>query len=175
MMKNYIFRLLLILICSHAEAQQCKYLTNKISGMNGSRLVITVPYTLSANFKLGRLEVWSTLYGDTAVTLAFVVHTNLQLSVSRGDSIKLTLENAQRADLPILQDASSTAGSAGKLTIMTVVGKEYLDKLMDNLVQHIILPVNLGNLEGSPVNKKQSAAIRNVLGCVKIYLIATSK
>jgi hypothetical protein len=174
-MKKYALLLVLIFFFGYINAQNCKYLANKVSGMDGSRLVITLPSVLSGNFNEGFLEVWSTIKGDTSLVLAFVVNSNLPLKVSSGDSITLELENNERVYLSILQDASSAGNDLKKLTAMTLANAADIKRLESNLVKHIKIPSNLGNLEGNPGNKRQAAAIRTVSGCVKVYLAGTSQ
>jgi thiazole synthase ThiGH ThiG subunit len=154
-MKHYAIVFILLLSVSNIYAQNCKYLTNKVSGMDGSRLVITQPSLLTGKFYEGQLEVWATLQGDTAVTLAFVISNKMNLAVSKGDSVFLTLQNDDIISIPVTQDAKGLGEDIRKLTIMTTVGNDELAKLELHPVKHISIPLNVGNVEGFLVIKSK--------------------
>lgn len=161
---------MLFLLANTAIAQDCRYLTNKVSGMDGTRLVITQPMSVSNNFNEGTLEVWSTLRGDTSVIIALVVTNKLQLHVNKTDSIVFTLESGESVFIPVLQDASSITGEWNKLTIMTLISTDQIFKLETTPVKNISITVNSLKMEGEPGNKKQAASIQKAIGCVKQYL-----
>ncbi|MCK5506836.1 MAG: hypothetical protein KAJ10_16845, partial [Thermodesulfovibrionia bacterium] len=65
---------ILVLVSSISlQAQDCTYRVNSVSGMDGTRLVITEPIELTNNFDKGTLQAWTTIYGDTALILSFVI------------------------------------------------------------------------------------------------------
>ncbi len=174
-MKKWAVISLLILYAANIIAQECKFITNRISGMDGTRLVITQPMMLSNKFNSGTLEVWSTLSGDTAIVMAFVCNINFLMHVKKSDTITLKLENSEEVSIPILQDAASVDGDQKKITIMTMVNDSESSKLKASPVKHIAIPVNLGIMEGAPTSKRQAASIQKAISCVNEYLVTVPK
>jgi hypothetical protein len=174
-MKKSAIALLLFLIAESSIAQKCQYLTNKVSGMDGTRLVITQPLMLSGNFNDGTLEIWSTLSGDSAIIIAFEVKNKLLMDVHKNDSITVTLESGESIFIPVLQDAATVCGEKNKLTIMTMIGKSTILKLESSPMRNISIPVNLGELSGTPGNKKQAGSIQKAISCVKGFITADRK
>ncbi|MBA7536497.1 hypothetical protein ES705_28761 [subsurface metagenome] len=58
-MRNLVVLLMFFSISIYG--QKCNYLANKVSGMDGKRLVITEPLTLVSNYGEGSVDVWSTI------------------------------------------------------------------------------------------------------------------
>jgi hypothetical protein len=168
-MKKLAVLFLAVLFSFTTNGQKCSYLSNKVSGMDGSRLVITNPVTLSDNFNQGSIEVWATLTGDTTIVIAFVFYTTLPLSVAGSDTIQIFLANNDTVNFMVQQDASAMGTAQKKLTAVTILKESDIPAIESSPVTSIELPVNLGRHNGQPSNKKQAAAIQKVLGCVKPY------
>jgi hypothetical protein len=169
-MKSMVIIALISLCISSLDAQKCQYLTNKVSGMDGSRLVITNTHKLSTDFNEGLLEVWSTLMGDTAVIVAFVISSDKQYQVRKGDRICIMLENDSAVYFQIIQDALSSGTHPCKITAMTVINSMDIPQLESLAVRQISVPLNSMELKGIPKNKQQARSIDQIIGCVKVYL-----
>ena len=116
------------------SAQDCKYIQNKVSGLDGTRLVITEPLDFSPVKKNEGMKIWSTVYGDTAVVLAFVITSQNSLSVSKGDSLVLTQSENSQVFLSVLQNATGIGNEVKTLTVLTLLNSENLMKLEDHLL-----------------------------------------
>jgi hypothetical protein len=161
---------LLLLILVPARAQKCSYIQNKISGMDGTRLIITKPVIVASENTIGKLEIWSTLIGDTAITLALVSYPQKMTTVSKGDSITLILEDNSKLYLTIHQDAVATGKEVLKLTILSIPDSEILQMLELYPVYKVSVSTSEGELQYSIKNRKQAHAISNSIGCIKEYV-----
>ena len=155
------------------SAQDCKYIQNKVSGLDGTRLVITEPLDFSPVKKNEGMKIWSTVYGDTAVVLAFVITSQNSLSVSKGDSLVLTQPDNSKVFLQVLQNAKSTGNEVKILTVLTLLNSENLMKLEQQYVNTISVTTANTKLSYTARKKKQAMAIGQLLGCVKSYLYET--
>ncbi len=169
-MKPRFLILLLILSIGNVNAQNCRYIQNKVSGMDGTRLVITEPLDYSAQTISERLKIWATVYGDTAVVLAFVVTTNNSLSVSKGDSIILTRKDNSKVYLSAHQDAATLGNETKTLTVLTLLDLENLQRLELQPVSELSISTSGDKLLYIAENRKQAATIVNLINCVKTYL-----
>ncbi len=169
-MKQRFFILLLILSIGNVNAQNCRYIQNKVSGMDDTRLVITEPLDFSSQAKNEGLKIWATVYGDTAVVLAFVVTTNNSLSVSKGDSIILTRTDNLKIYLSAHQDAATLGNETKTLTVLTILDMENLRRSELQPVSEISILTLRDKLSYTAENRKQAAAIVNLINCVKTYL-----
>jgi len=139
--------------------------------MDGTRLIITKPIIVASQETTGKLEIWSTLYGDSAVVLAFVVYPKRSLSVSKGDSILVTLDNDTKVCLTIHQDAVAMGNEIMKLTILSMLNPENRRMLESHLVKGLIISTSQGELLFNTKKKKQANAVAYLIGCVKEYLV----
>ena len=161
---------LLLILAIPANAQDCKYLQNKVSGMDGTRLVITEPVIFSNQKNGENMEIWSTIYGDTAVVLAFVVYSDSNISVSKGDTLNVTPEDNPPVYLLVHQDASAMGGEMKKLTVLTVPDQNQLQRLERFPAYKISVNTSQGIKFFSTKKKKKANTIRYLVGCVKSYL-----
>lgn len=164
---------LLILNTISVSAQNCKYIQNKVSGMDGTRLVITEPLDFSQQKKNEGLKIWSTVYGDTAVVLAFVVSSQNSLSVFEGDKLVLIQADSSKVYLSVFQDAMGTGDKVKSLTILALLNSENLLKLEQLPISTISVTTTNTRLTYTARKEKQTMAIAKLIGCVKDYLSGT--
>ncbi len=163
------FLLVILAIPILLHAQECKYLHNKISGMDGSRLIITEPVVFSSQRKTGNMEIWSTIYGDTVVVLAFIIYPQHTIEVSKGDSLVITLDN-NIVYLTIHQDAITMGKEEKKLTILSLLNKQNMEKLESFPSNTISISTSEGKISYLAKKKKQTKVISYLIDCVKDYL-----
>ncbi len=159
-----------LIIAIPANAQDCKYLQNKVSGMDGTRLVITEPVIYSNQKDCGNMEIWSTVYSDTAVVLAYVIYFDSTISVSQGDTLTVALEDKSPVYLLIHQNAAAIGSEMKKLTILTVPDHNQLQQLERYPAYKISVNTSQGMKSFSTKKKKKANTIRYLVGCVKSYL-----
>ncbi len=171
-MKN--LAILLLLLSTSVYGQKCKYIANKISGMDGTHLVITEPLFLSTNFGKGSVKVWSTIYGDTSLVVAFVLKSKKELILTRADSILIHIETGEVIVLELMQDpVIKQDGSSKSLTALTRIDKPDIEKFQNYAVNKITLDSGDTKIEGTPKKKKQPLAIQRAINCVLEYLKET--
>lgn len=163
--------IVLLFVSTGMHAQKCRYLANKVSGMDGTRLIITEPLLLSSNFDDGNIEVWSTIYGDTALIVAFVIEINKDVHLNKGDSILTRLENDEIVGLKLIQNSAIKENEEGKvLTVLTEADKRDIELYQTSKVSEIIVSAGDMEMKGSTIKKDQSIAIRTIINCVVRYL-----
>jgi hypothetical protein len=152
------------------QAQNCLYRVNSVSGMDGTRLVITEPIELTNNFENGTLEAWTTIYGDTALVLAFVIHSPDMIPLVKGDEIILLNADGEAITLNIYQDPVKAQSNAMKLTCLTVLSPENIAALENSIITKIQFQGEQYQQEGIIKKKKSTEAIGKLIGCIKKYL-----
>ena len=155
------------------SAQDCRYIQNKVSGMDGTRLIITEPLVFSPGKKNEGLKIWSTVYGDSAVVLAFVISSQNLISVTKGDSLILTQSDDSKVYLQVYQDATGIGEKVKTLTVLTLLCSENLMKLEQQPTQTVSFTTINEKLTYTAGKKKQTEAIAKLIHCVKNYLSGT--
>ncbi len=169
-MRNLVVLLMFFSISIYG--QKCNYLANKVSGMDGKRLVITEPLTLVSKYGEGSVDVWSTIYGDTSLMIAFVIRSKQELALIKGDSINITLDTGDQIILNVMQDAvSKETDQTYSLTALTRIDDLLIEKFQNQIIEKVAIDYGDSITEGSPQNKKQAVAIRNIVNCVVEYLV----
>jgi len=163
--------IVLLFVSTNMHAQKCKYLANKVSGMDGTRLIITEPLILSNNLDDGTVNVWSTIYGDTALIVAFVIELKEDVLLYKGDSILTRLDSDEIVGLELIQNSSIKENEKGKiLTVLTEADKSDIKLYQSHKVSELMVRTENMELKGSTAKKDQSIAIRTVINCVVRYL-----
>ncbi|MGD2034833.1 MAG: hypothetical protein PVF73_07245 [Bacteroidales bacterium] len=160
-----------LIFFTNAWSQKCHYLINKVSGMDSSRLVITEPVNLSKDFGVGSVDVWSTIYGDTSLVLAFVFNVKENFPVKQGDRIYINFMDGEEMVLEIFQKpVLKSEGKEKLLTTLTSVEGSALEALRNQQVRGI--SVHFGNavVGGTTLKKNQTTAIQTTVNCVIEYL-----
>jgi hypothetical protein len=138
--------------------------------MDGTRLVITEPIDIVRDIDNGVLQAWTTIYGDTALVLAFVFITPNEIELSKGDQITLFTADEEIINLEIFQEPVKTTSTPKKLTCLTVVNSRNIASLEHALVNKIQLTGENYRKEGIIKKKKSTEAIGKLVSCVKEYL-----
>jgi hypothetical protein len=169
-MKYFVIAFLFVFVNIHA--QKCRYLVNKVSGMDNSRLIITEPRSLCENFGDGDVNVWSTIYGDTSLVLAFVFESNENLlPLNKGDSIFVRLDNDEVQSFILKQNAvEKVEGKKNLLTALTIVDNDAIGILQKHLVEEIKVNFGEKSINGLVEKKDEPEAIRTVINCVVRHL-----
>ena len=163
--------IVLLFVSTNLHAQKCHYLANKVSGMDGSRLIITEPLSLSENFGDGAVKVWSTIYGDTSLVVAFVIQMNEKYSLNKGDSILIRLDNDDSIGLVLFQNSVvKNDGKNNLITALTEVDKDAIEKFQKRGISEIMIDFGDKKVSGSTEKKGESFALRTVINCVVRYL-----
>ncbi len=163
--------IVLLFVSASIHAQKCKYLANKVSGMDGTHLIITEPLILSNNFDDGTVKVWSTIYGDTALVVAFVIELKEDVLLNKGDSIFTRLDNDEIVGLELIQNSSIKENENGKiLTVLTEADKSVIKLYQSHKVSELLVRSGDMELKGSTTKKDQPVAIRTIINCVVRYL-----
>lgn len=163
--------ILLLFVFSSSYSQKCEYLVNKVSGMDGSLLIITQPVILSEDFEDGLVKVWSTIYGDTSLIVAFVFEMKEELALSKGDSIIAILDNEELIGLELIQNSVSKDGESGKITTaMTALDQSVIELLQTHKLSEIKLTQAGMNMAGEIEKKSEATAIQKVINCVFRHL-----
>ncbi len=151
--------------------QECQYVINKVSGMDGTRLVITKPLNLSNDFGAGSVDVWSTIYGDTSLVISFVFNVRDNFPLKKGDSIRISLDTGEIIGLKVLQKpVIKTENKNKSLTALTRINKQTIEAFQSHATNGIMIHFNTTTIEGTSKKKKQSLAIQTVINCVIEYL-----
>lgn len=161
---------LVIFISFSLHAQNCSYRTNTVSGMDGTRLVITEPVNLVKDFKNSSLQSWSTIYGDTALVLAFVLTSTEEIPVEIGDEIRLNTKDEETISLEIYQNPVKSKSDPLKLTCLTIINNENVEVLENSIIKGVVFKGSSYEQEFSIENKKATRAIARLIACVKDYL-----
>jgi hypothetical protein len=138
--------------------------------MDGTRLVITEPIELTNNFDKGVLQVWTTIYGDTALVLAFVIHSPDMIPLVKGDEINLLNTDGDSIALNIFQDPVQAKSSTKKLTCLAVLSPENITILENSIITKIQFQGERYQQEGIIKKKKSTEAIGKLIACVTEYL-----
>lgn len=152
------------------NAQKCTYRVNSVSGMDGTRLVITEPVDLIKDFANGVLQVWTTIYGDTALVLAFVFIDTDEIELSKGDQISLFTKDEVAINLEIFQQPVKTSSTPIKTTCLTLVNPENIVTLEKAQITKIQFTGEKYRKEGIIKKKKSIEAIGTLVDCVKEYM-----
>lgn len=162
--------ILLFLFSYSMNAQICSYRVNSVSGMDGTRLVITEPIEIKNNFDRGPLEAWTTIYGDTALVLAFVLISPKDIPLSKGDVIELMSSEEKSVSLEIFQDPVLANTSPKKLTCLTILSEEDILSLENSKINQVFIK-GMDYQHDETINKEKSReAIGKLISCVKKYL-----
>jgi len=167
-MKWYLAILLLITSFS-IHAQECDYRVNSVSGMDGTRLVITEPVELTGNFGKGALEAWTTVNGDTAIILAFVIYSPEDIPLVKGDKVSLIIGEESSIDFEIYQDPVQSTSTPKKLTCLVFLSPEEISALESKLITGIRFSGETYQHEGK-IKKKNYGSIATLIRCVREYL-----
>lgn len=162
--------LLVIFTFFSLHAQNCSYRTNTVSGMDGTRLVITEPIDLVKNFKNSSLQTWTTIYGDTALVLAFVITSAEEMPVQIGDEISLNAKDGKTINLEIYQNPVQSKSDPKKFTCLTIINNENIGILENSIIKDVVFTGSSYKQEFSIRNKKAAGAIARLIVCVKDYL-----
>ena len=151
------------------NAQDCSYRVNSVSGMDGTRLVITEPIDVSANFAKGTLQAWTTIYGDTALVLAFVIIDPYEIPIKKGDEVRLIIAETDSFVLQIFQDPVLATSTPKKLTCLIALSADDIAHLEKNTVTNVLFE-GVGYREEGKVKKKNAEEMLNLIVCTKKYL-----
>ncbi len=151
------------------NAQDCSYRVNSVSGMDGTRLVITEPVELTSNFNKEPLQAWTTIYGDTALVLALVILSPDDIPLKKGDKVSLLTSENDSIVLKIFQDPVLATSTPKKLTCLIVLSPENIVSIEENTVTKVLIEGEDYQQEGG-VKKRESEALTNLIVCVKEYL-----
>ena len=163
--------IILLLVSTSVHAQECKYRANKVSGMEGTRLIITEPQSLSSKFENGTVKVWSTISGDTSLIVAFVIELKEEFLLNKGDSILARLDNDEIVGLVLMQNSvMKDNGKSKSLTAVTAVDKDAIEKFQSHLMTEIMIDFGENRKKGFTNKKGESKAIRTIINCVVRYL-----
>jgi len=163
--------IVLFFVSVNLYAQKCHYLVNKVSGMDDTRLVITEPLSLSENFGDGAVKVWSTIYGDTSLVVAFVIQMNEKYTLDKDDSILVRLENDDILGLVLFQNSvMKNEGKNNVITALTEIDKDAIEIFQKHEISEIIIDFGENKVSGSTDKKGESVALRTVINCVVRYL-----
>ncbi|MBN2522787.1 MAG: hypothetical protein JXB24_05910 [Bacteroidales bacterium] len=162
---------ILLFLSMGSYGQECQYVTNKVSGMDGTRLVITKPLNLSKDFGAGSVDVWSTIYGDTSLVISFVFNVKENFPLKKGDSILVILDTDEIISLKVLQKpVIKTENKNKSLTALTIVNKQAIELFQSHPANRIKIYFDTSTIEGTSKKKKQALAIQTVINCVIEYL-----
>ncbi len=162
---------ILLFLSIGSYGQKCQYVTNKVSGMDGTRLVITKPLILSNDFGAGSVDVWSTIYGDTSLVISFVFNVKENFPLKKGDSILVNLDTDEIIGLKVLQKpVIKTENKNKSLTALTIVNKKAIESFQNHPANKIKIHFDTATIEGTIKKKKQALAIQTVINCVIEYL-----
>ena len=163
-MRLIITTMLLFFAVFHLNAQKCNYISNTTSGMDGTRQVITSPYKLALSKENGKVQVWSKLYQDSLVVLAFVVESETISTLNLLDEIELIYTDTEKENLPTMNNVIPSTGIKEKYTIYVNLPKKLQDALREKPVQEIKFKADNGEIS-FPVKKKGSGYIQQVIEC----------
>lgn len=165
-MKLFTIITAIILTTSIVSGQKCKYLTNKVSGMDNSRLVITQAQRFSGN----KLDVWAKLHQDSNIVLALVLKEHFPLRVFKDASIILGENNQELITLHVLQDASRPLNANKSLTIYALISKEEFQVIEEKNINLIKVQTEDGWIDYEAASKKERLSVNRVLGCIAVML-----
>ena len=158
------------LLTGSVLGQKCEYLSNTVSGMDGTRLVITEPQIYAKKSPAGQVDVWAKLHLDSLIVLSVVLHDSAAHEFLKGDPLIMMEEDHEVLSLEVLQDARKAEGSGKSLTVYSVLTTEDYETVKNSLVSELRLksPTGWMNLEAG--NKKQARSLVSVLGCIAVFL-----
>lgn len=158
--------LILLMLVISAYGQRCSYLANSVSEFDGSHLVITEPVTLTKNFDEGTLEVYTSLYADTAVMLSFVLYPGSEISLDASDMIILTLEDGTTVELNMHKQPVMVEKPSKKVTCNVLLCGEKVSMLKSSVVSSVGFRHN-ETLITAPVDRKKAQdAIAGKISCI---------
>ncbi len=153
-----------------ANAQKCSYITNTVSGMDGTRLVITQPEIFANGSEQGLIEVWAKLHLDSVIVLSIVLHEAHEITVIKGDSLVLADTDGGLVHLSVMQDVSNPSDDRKSVTIYAIVTNEVYHQVEDLQIASLEFKTSEGTLNLDSDYRKGRHSIPRVLGCVHAVL-----
>jgi hypothetical protein len=169
-MNKTIAIVLFSLLTGSVFGQKCQYLSNTVSGMDGTRLVITEPQLYAKKSPAGQVDVWAKLHLDSLIVLSVVLHDSMALEFHKGDPMILLEEDTELLSLEILQDALRDAGLDKPLTVYALVSLEGFETVKNSVVNELRLKTPTGWMNIEARNTKQAKSLVSVLGCIAVFL-----
>jgi len=159
-----------ILLTGSLFGQKCEYLSNAVSGMDGTRLVITEPQLYAKKSPAGQVDIWAKLHLDSLIVLSVVLHDTHALEFTKGDPLIMLEGDHELLSLEILQDAKRAAGSGKSLTVYAVLSLKDYKAIKNSGVNELRLKSPTGWMKIEAGNKKQAKSLGRVLGCIAVFL-----
>ncbi len=150
--------------------QKCDYLVNTVSGMDGSHLVITETARFTKDFDGMALEVYASLYADTAVMLSFVINGSTDFDLHAGDYIFLGNGSEKNLELVIWQEPVKVTKGTPKTTCNVLLSKEQAKAITDIAVTELRFTSGETDLTATVDKKKDATAIGDKLSCVLAFI-----
>lgn len=166
-MKKFLVFVYLLLIYTTINAQKCAYISNIVSGMDGTLQVITEPASFSRSKNNGELQVWSKLHQDTSVVLALTINTPRVSEINEIDHIRISLENKEEILLQLMNNVDPSKRKVEKFSIYAVISTSNQELLFASPVVEVSVNSKGGKtLSYIAKSKRESDLIKKVLTCV---------
>lgn len=146
-------------------AQKCDYISNIVSGMDGTHLVITQPQEFAGKSEQGLVEVWAKLHLDSVIVLSIVLHEGKSIGIHKNDSLVIISDEGKKVVLNVMQDVQNLSDEPQKLTVYAFVDNATYSELEGLQVATLTFATANGDLELKSRHQGEKA-ISNVLYCV---------
>ncbi|MBN1950089.1 MAG: hypothetical protein JW801_02745 [Bacteroidales bacterium] len=156
----------IILTTTIASGQKCNYLSNTVSGMDNSRLVITNPERFNGN----DADVWAKLHQDSLIVLAVVIKEDYPVEIARNNQLILGENDEAIVTLSVLQDAMRDIDTHKPLTVYATINRASYALIGNRTVNQIRIQTENGWIEFEATGRKELKALNKVLYCISVYL-----
>ena len=148
------------------HAQKCSYISNTVSGMDGSRQIITEPITIKEEGDPGKLIVWSKLHLDTSIVVAFTIENYGGADLNDLDRIMMNLKDGSELTLALMNKISLRKQENTKYTLYAVLDDNELSILTQTNVSSLYLVSEEKTVNFLP-DRKGTGAVKKVVSCVE--------